>query len=120
MDNPNTLSILGKLDTERRQTNKWKIKTKHNKQTNKNSKRNTIQKTQSYSIWCETTKDWKIQKNKKQEQKLKTKTKTKQEQKTNKTKTSWCNTMFSERNKHLLVFDWQLMLFSDVKVAMRS
>ena len=32
MDNSNTLSILGKLDTEWRQTNKWKIKAKHNKQ----------------------------------------------------------------------------------------
>jgi hypothetical protein len=30
MDNPNTLSILGKLDTERRQTTKWKNKAKHN------------------------------------------------------------------------------------------
>jgi hypothetical protein len=77
MDNSNTLTILGKLDTERRQTNKWKIKTKHNKQTNK-SKRNILQKTQLYSIWCETTKDWKIQKNKKQKQKQKLKTKTKQ------------------------------------------
>jgi hypothetical protein len=80
MDNPNTLSILGKLDTERRQTNKWKIKTKHNKQTNKNSKRNTIQKTQSYSIWCETTKDWKIQKKTKNKNKNKNKTKTKNKQ----------------------------------------
>jgi hypothetical protein len=32
MDNPNTLATLGKLYTERRQTNKWKIKAKHNKQ----------------------------------------------------------------------------------------
>ena len=30
MDNPNTLATLSKQDTERKQTNKQKIKTKHN------------------------------------------------------------------------------------------
>jgi hypothetical protein len=46
---------------------------------------------------------------KKTKTKTKPNTKTKQEQKTNKTKTTWCNIMTSERNKHLLAFAWQLL-----------
>jgi hypothetical protein len=59
MENPNTLSTLG---------NQGNNKLPNSQQSLKNSKQNTTQKTQSYSFWCETTKDWKIQK-KKQKQK---------------------------------------------------
>jgi hypothetical protein len=59
----------------------------------------------------QTTKDWKIQK--KQKTKTKPKTKTKQEQKTSKTKTTWCNIMISERNKHLLAFEQELLTLPD-------
>jgi translation elongation factor EF-G len=65
----------------------------------------------------------KYQKTKKQKRKLKTKTKTKQEQKINKTKTTWCNTIISERKKNILWFllgNCCVVLLSDVKVAMRS
>ena len=50
-----------------------------------------------------------LENTKEQKTKTKPKTKTKQEQKTNKTKTTWCNIMISERNKHLLAFAWQLL-----------
>jgi hypothetical protein len=52
---------------------------------------------------------YKKTKNKNKNEKQKPKTKTKQEQKTNKTKTTWCNIMISERNKHILTFAWQLL-----------
>jgi hypothetical protein len=92
MDNPNTLSTLGNKGsnkiTELRAFSQ-KLKTKHNTE-------NTII---FILMWS----------HKRLENTKKNKKQIKQEQKTNKTKTTWCNTMISERNKHVLAFAWLLL-----------
>ena len=79
MDNSNTLTILGKLDTERRQTNKWKIKTKHNKQTNKIKTKHNTENTIIFNLMWNHKR---LENTKKQKTKTKTKIKNKNKNKT--------------------------------------
>jgi hypothetical protein len=98
MDNPNTLSTLGNQGNNKiteLPAISQKLKTKHNTE-------NTI-------IFILMWNHKRLENTKNKKTKTKPNTKTKQEQKTNKIKTTWCNIMISERNKHLLAFAWQLL-----------